>query len=115
MSCKQSADARQFKIFATFLHKRAYSKEALAELTGFQYTTICRWLATLHCGPDNLVYIERWERSATVGPFTAYWKWGHRMPDAIKPAKISREEKNRRLRVKNAITKTTTGIIYHVN
>lgn len=86
-----------------------YSKRQLAQLTGVQHTTICRWIETYHRGPKNLIYISKWERSKTVGPYTAFFSFGYCMQDVPKPAPQSREEKNAKLR-KYRIEQTDKGI-----
>jgi hypothetical protein len=92
------------------LCKYHYSKRQLATLTGIQHTTICRWVETYHRGPQNLVYISKWERSATVGPYTAFYSFGYCMPDVPKPAPLTKKEKNERTRGKLRLTKTSEGI-----
>jgi len=94
------------------LHKRELSKRQLAELTGIQHVTICRWIETLHNGPENLVYISRWARSHTVGPYTAFYSYGYCMEDVPKPSPITKEEKNRRLRMKTLTQLTDKGLIH---
>lgn len=92
------------------LCKFQYSKRQLAELTGVQHTTICRWIETYHRGPKNLVYISDWKRSATVGPYTAFYSFGYCMEDVPKPAPLTKKEKNDRLRKKLRTTLTSEGI-----
>lgn len=105
-------EAIAYKMTLTLLIEYHYSQKQLQELTGVGPTTIARWLSTFHQGPKNLIYISKYERSATVGPYTAFWAFGYMMPDAPKPPPLSRVEKNSRLRRRRQTSSTETGVIH---
>lgn len=75
-------------------------------------TTICRWIETYHRGPQNLVYISKWERSKTVGPYTAFFSFGYCMEDAPKPVPLSKKERNRRTRKVHRTIVTKEGVTH---
>lgn len=106
------AEMVAYKSFIAALCKYHYSKYKLADITGLSHVTICRWISTAHQHPDNIVYIAKWERSATTGPYTAFWAFGYRMEDAIKPSPMTRKEKNDKARRAFRITQTSTGVIH---
>jgi hypothetical protein len=94
------------------LCKFHYSKRQLVELTGVRMTTICRWIETYHRGPNNLVYIAKWERSKTVGPYTAFFAFGYCLEDAPKPLPLTKKEKNLKARRPRRIERTEKGLIH---
>ena len=105
-----------FKVLMFAMSERARSKIELKELTGLTNTTISRWMAVLAAGKDRLVYIERWERKGKRGCYTAMWRMGYGMPDAVKPKALTQSQYAKRWRTKIAtrpsVTQTSTGVIH---
>jgi len=115
LKAKISTEARAYKIFICLLYKKSLTIKQLTQLTGSSQTTICRWLSTFHTKPENLVYIDHWERSATVGPYTAYWSWGYMKEDAVRPPPLTNKEKNARFKRTLRTRQLTNGVIRHVS
>jgi len=107
-----------FKAMMAAMAVRARSKTELHEITGLTNTTISRWMQVLSTGKDRIVYIESWQRKGTRGCWTAMWKMGHGMPDAVRPKALSSSQYNKRWRVKQLhkaavkVTQTETGLIH---
>lgn len=105
-----------FKVMMFAMAQRARSKTDLHELTGLTNTTISRWMTVLSKGKDRIVYIDRWERKGTRGCYTAMWKMGHGIPDAVKPKPLTQSEYAKRWRAKIAkkpsVTQTSIGVIH---
>lgn len=109
---KVVAEAIAYKSLFVLLNEYHYTQKQLHEKTGIGKTTIARWLSTFHQKPKNLIYVYKYERSKTVGPYTAYWAWGYMMPDAIRPPPISKKEKARRCRRARLLKQTAQGVIH---
>jgi hypothetical protein len=95
------------------LCSREYSRAQLAELTGLRYVTICQYLKILHRRPGNLVYISKYTRPMTVGPYTEYYSFGYCVDDIPRPTALTKAVRNRRARdkaIKPLIVKTDKGI-----
>lgn len=97
------------------------SKDQIAEITGLQRTTVCRWMNLLHVRKGeikNLVYVETWGKSGKKGHPVALWKLGYGMYDAPKPAPKPMKQccKDWRLKQKTGprITQTEKGIIHEL-
>ena len=107
-----------FKAMMAAMAVRARSKTELHEITGLTNTTISRWMQVLSTGKDRIVYIESWQRKGTRGCWTAMWKMGHGMPDAVRPKALSSSQYNKRWRTKQLhkaavkVTQTETGLIH---
>ena len=99
--------------------ERSRSKLELHEITGLTNTTISRWMTVLAAGKDRIVYVESWKRKGTRGCYTAMWKMGHGMPDAVKPKPLTHSQYAKRWRAKQnsmpSITQPETGVTRHVS
>lgn len=106
-----------FIFLARILSFREHSQYEIIEKTGLANSTVSKWLAKLHQGPDNLVYIHSWKRVGGRGNWTAMWAWGYKMLDAPKPKPLTSSQYNKRWRAKQAregITIVTEQGIKHV-
>jgi len=107
-----------FKALMAAMAIRAHSKTELHEITGLTNTTISRWMAVLSTGKDRIVYVESWQRKGTRGCYTAMWRMGHGMPDAVKPKPLTQAQYAKRWRNKLlheaavTTTQTETGLIH---
>lgn len=107
-----------FKALMAAMAVRARSKAELHEITGLTNTTISRWMAVLSTGKDRIVYVESWERKGERGCYTAMWRMGHGMPDAVKPKPLTHSQYAKRWRAKQlnaaavTTTQTATGLIH---
>lgn len=99
-----------FKALLAAMAVRARSKTELHEITGLTNTTISRWMRVLSTGKDRLVYVESWARKSERGCYTAMWRMGHGMPDAVKPKALNSSEYNKRRRKKLLHQATVTTI-----
>lgn len=97
------------------LCKRPRSARELAKLTGLRIMTVYDYLKQLHKSPYNLVHIVDYRKGKKGGP-TALWMFGYCQTDAIRPPKQSKEEKNRKLRIKYQTQRDSQkGITQHVS
>lgn len=87
------------------LNKGAYSSQQLADKTGLRRLTVDEYLRGLHKYP-NLVYKAVQKKNGSRGHITAYWSYGYLKEDAPRPPPQSRSEKNKRLRERNALTRS---------
>ena len=105
-----------FKILMFAMAERSRSKTELHEITGLTNTTISRWMTVLSAGKNRLVYVERWERKSERGCYTAMWRMGYGMPDAVKPKALTHSQYAKRWRAKQAAKpstiQTSTGVIH---
>ena len=105
-----------FKVLMFAMSERPRSKTELHEITGLTNTTISRWMTVLAAGKDRLVYVERWERKGERGCYTAMWRMGYGMPDAVKPKALTHSQYAKRWRAKQAtkpsVIQTSTGVIH---
>jgi len=82
---------------------REVCRAEIREHTGLSQTTVNRWLAVLRIAPGNLIYISKYTRSATVGPYTEYFKFGFCQEDVLRPKPLSKQEKKVRTRRQSII------------
>ncbi len=112
-------NAALLKVMLSAIAETPRSKDYLAEITGLQRTTICRWINILAGRKGeikNLVYIAEWGRSGKNGHPVALWKLGYGMYDAPKPKPKTAAEYCKTWRMKKArkptVTETEKGLIH---
>lgn len=111
---KMSIEAIAWKQLIALMCTKEVTRAHIREHTGLSQTTVNRWLAVLHQAPKNLIYISKYTRSATVGPYTKWYTFGFCHQDVPRPKPLTKVERNNRARRRNRITvDQTQGVIRH--
>lgn len=113
---KISIEAIAWKHMIALMCAREVNRAQIREATGLSQTTVNRWLAVLHQAPNNLIYISKYTRSATVGPYTEWYSFGFCQQDVPRPRPLTKVERNRKARRKHRTDRSSAskGIIRHV-
>lgn len=114
---KLSIEAIAWKHLIALTCTREVNRAQIREATGLSQTTVNRWLAVLHQAPGNLIYISKYTRSATVGPYTEWYSFGFCQQDVPRPRPLTKVERNRKARRKYRTDRSSEekGIIRHVS
>ena len=112
---KISIEAIAWKHMIALMCAREVNRAQIKEATGLSQTTINRWLAVLHQAPNNLIYISRYSRSVTAGPYTEWYSFGFCQQDVPRPRPLTKVERNKKARRKYRTDRSleTKGIIRH--
>jgi hypothetical protein len=114
---KISLEAIAWKHMIALMCVRETNRAQIREATGLSQTTVNRWLAVLHQAPNNLIYISKYTRSATVGPYTEWYSFGFCQQDVPRPRPLTKAERNRKARRKYRTDRSSEekGIIRHAS
>jgi hypothetical protein len=108
-----SIEAIAWKQMIALMCTREVTRAHIREHTGLSQTTVNRWLAVLRIRPNNLIYISKYTRSATVGPYTEWYRFGFCEADVPRPVPLTKSERMARIRRRNRVSSPTQGVIIH--
>ena len=99
---RNSANATAFAELCIQLHRGAFSQIQLANKIGITVGTAAAWLAMLK--RRELIYVKYFKQAEShVGQYAAYWAWGYKEPDAVKPKPLTTKEMNDRSNIRKKL------------